>query len=97
VAISDRKFGNLEFLTPEMGPIGSLENLCNDYQPDALFILNLFCQPTCTCFGHVYCPSSGGINCIRTEIGTCYTFKLTGSWPGQDGTGSVCSEYHLNM
>jgi hypothetical protein len=23
---------------------------------------------------------------IYTAIGTCYTFKLTGSWQGQDGT-----------
>jgi hypothetical protein len=57
--------------------------LCNDNQPDALFILNLFRQSASTCFRHVYCPSSGGIHCICTAIGTCYTFKLTGSLPGQ--------------
>jgi hypothetical protein len=39
-----------------------------------------------TRFEQVYCPSSGGIHCICTCIGTCYTFKLTGCWPGQDGT-----------
>jgi hypothetical protein len=56
--------------------------LCNDNQPDALFILNLFRQSTSTCLGYVYCPSSAGIPCICTVIGTCYTFKLTGSLPG---------------
>jgi hypothetical protein len=56
--------------------------LCNENQIDALFILNLFRQSTSTCFGHVYCPSSRGIHCICTAIGTCYTFKLTGCWPG---------------
>jgi hypothetical protein len=31
----------------------------------------------------MYCPSSRGIHCICTAVGTCYTFKLTGCWPGQ--------------
>jgi hypothetical protein len=47
---------------------------CNENQPDALFILNLFCQSTFTCFGHVYCPSSGGIHCICTATGKCCMF-----------------------
>ena len=34
---------------------------CNENQPDALFILSLFRQSTCTCFGHICSPSSGGI------------------------------------
>jgi hypothetical protein len=57
--------------------------VCNENQPDALFIFNLFLQSTSTCFRHTYCPSSGGIHCICTAIGTCYTFQLTGNWPGQ--------------
>jgi hypothetical protein len=57
-----------------------LLSLCNENQPDALFIFNLFCHSTATCFGYVYCPSSGGIHCICTAVGTHYTFKLTGSW-----------------
>jgi hypothetical protein len=36
--------------------------LCNENQPDALFILNLLRQATSTCLGNVYCPSSGGIH-----------------------------------
>jgi hypothetical protein len=63
--------------------------LCNEYQLYGQRIFNLFLQSTSTCFGHVYCPSSGGIHCICTKIATCYTFKLTGCWPGQDGTGSI--------
>jgi hypothetical protein len=59
--------------------------LCNENQPDALFNLNVFRQLTSTCFGHVHCPSSGGVHSICTASGTCYTFRLTGSWPGQDG------------
>jgi hypothetical protein len=35
----------------------------------------------------ICCPSSGGIRCICTAFGTCYTSKLTGCWSGQDGTG----------
>jgi hypothetical protein len=34
---------------------------CNENQPDALFMLNLFRQSTSTCFRDVYCPSLGGI------------------------------------
>jgi hypothetical protein len=44
---------------------------CNENEPDALFILNLFRQSTSACFGHIYCPSSGGIHCICTAVGTC--------------------------
>jgi hypothetical protein len=47
---------------------------CNTNQLDALFILNLFRQTTSTCFGCIYCPSSGGVHCIYTAIGTYYTF-----------------------
>jgi hypothetical protein len=65
-----------------------LDILGNENQQDALFIPNLFRQSTSTCFGDVCCLSSGGIHCICTAIGTCYTFKLTGSWPGQVGTSS---------
>jgi hypothetical protein len=39
-------------------------NLCNENQSDALFILKLFRQTTSTCFGRIYCPSSGGIRGI---------------------------------
>jgi hypothetical protein len=58
-----------------------LDNLRNENQPDALFILNLFRQKNSTCFGSIYCQSSGGIHCICTAVGTCYTFRLTGSRP----------------
>jgi len=34
---------------------------CNENQPDALFILSLFRQPTSTCFRHICSPLSGGI------------------------------------
>jgi hypothetical protein len=47
-------------------------NLCNENKLDALLIPSLFRQSTSTCFGHVYCPSSGGIHCLCTAIGTCY-------------------------
>jgi hypothetical protein len=45
-----------------------LDNLCNENQLDALFILNLF-RPTC--LGRIYCPSSGGIhlNLLAPEFG----------------------------
>jgi hypothetical protein len=56
------------------------DDLCNDNQLDALFILNLFRQSTSMCFGHVYCPSSGGIHCICAAFGVCYMFRLTSSW-----------------
>jgi hypothetical protein len=41
-----------------------LDILCNENQLDALFIVNLFRQSSSICFGHVYCPSSGGMHCI---------------------------------
>jgi hypothetical protein len=37
----------------------NLDNLSNENQLDVLFILNLFHQTTSTCFGRIYCPSSG--------------------------------------
>jgi hypothetical protein len=43
--------------------------LCNENQPDALFVLNLFRQSSSTCFGHVCCPSLGGIHYICTATG----------------------------
>jgi hypothetical protein len=55
--------------------VAHLDILCNENQIDALFILNLFRHSTSTCFGYVYCPSSGGIHCICTAIGMCYTFR----------------------
>jgi len=36
-------------------------HLCNKNQLHALFIFNLFCQSTSTCFRHIFSPSSGGI------------------------------------
>jgi hypothetical protein len=47
---------------------------CNENQLDALLILNLFRQPTSTCFGHTYCLSSGGIHCICTAVCTCVLY-----------------------
>jgi hypothetical protein len=52
-----------------------VDNLCNENQLDALSILNLFDQTTSTCFGHVYCPSSGGIHCKCTAVGACSTYR----------------------
>jgi hypothetical protein len=52
-----------------------LNILCNENQPDALFIFNLFRQSTSTCFGHVYRPSSGDIHCTHIAI------KVAGSIP----------------
>jgi hypothetical protein len=65
-----------------------LNILCNGNQLDALFIFNIFRQSTPTYFWHVYFTSSGGIYCIFRVNGTCYTFKLTGCWSGQNGTPS---------
>jgi hypothetical protein len=42
----------------------------NANQLKALHIFNPFRQTTSTCFGNVYCPSSGGIHCICTAIYT---------------------------
>jgi hypothetical protein len=72
-------------------PINSrrLTKLRNANQPDALFILNLFRQSTSTCFGNVYCPSSGGIHCICTAIGTCYQIKRV--------TRTNCCTYAVNI
>jgi hypothetical protein len=66
-----------------------LDILCNENQLDALLIFNLFRLSTSTCFGRIYCPNSAGSHCICTAIGTRYTFKLTGCWPGLDGTSST--------
>jgi hypothetical protein len=71
--------------------------VCNENQLDVLFIYNLFRQQTSTCFGHVYCPSSGSIHCICTANGTCYVFKLTGFWSGQDGTQNVPIAVHIPL
>jgi hypothetical protein len=60
------------------------DNLCNENQLDALFILNLFRQSTSTCFGSISCSSSGCIHCVCTTVGTCSMFRLTGSWSGQN-------------
>jgi hypothetical protein len=49
--------------------IGHLDILYNENQLDTLFILNLFRQSIPTCFGHVYCPSSGGLTVYVHE--TC--------------------------
>jgi hypothetical protein len=67
-----------------------LNNLCNENQLDALFIF-LFFQSTSTCFGHVYCPSSGGIRCICTAIGTCYTLR----WLAAGRVSSVPKSKHV--
>jgi hypothetical protein len=70
--------------------------LYNENQLDALFIFNLFRQSTCTCFGHVYCPSSGGIRCLCTAIRTCYTFRLvTGCWHGQQNVNFPNTVLHV--
>jgi hypothetical protein len=53
----------------------NVDNLYNENQLDAVYILNLFRQIDSICFGRIYCPSSGGIHCICTAIDTCYTFR----------------------
>jgi hypothetical protein len=50
--------------------------LCNENQLDALFILSLFHQSTCTFFRLICSPSSGGILYIST-IGTCCALWLS--------------------
>jgi hypothetical protein len=57
-----------------------LDILCNENQLDALFVFDLFRQSTSTCFGHVYCPSSGGIHCIYIQQLVCF-IRLTLSNP----------------
>jgi len=50
---------------------------CNENQYDALFILSLFCQSTCTCFGHICSPSSGCLlYIVYTTNVTCCAFQL---------------------
>jgi hypothetical protein len=73
--------GRLQFAAETLKPsyvllTMHLDYLCKENQLDALFILNLFRQTTSTCFGHIYCPSSGGVHCICTAFGMCYTFLL---------------------
>jgi hypothetical protein len=68
-----------------------LDILCNEKELYELNCVCLFNQSTSTCFGQIYCPSSGGIHCICTAIGTCYKFRLIGCWSGQDENGFVLS------
>jgi hypothetical protein len=51
--------------------------LCNENQLDELFIYYLFSQSTSTCFGHVYCPSSGGIHCILRMYSSWYVLFVS--------------------
>jgi hypothetical protein len=74
-----------------------LDNLCNEDQLYALFILNLFLQSTSTFFGRI-CPSAGGTHYIYTPIsvvvipyrlfGTTYRSPLQGSNP-ENGTDKL--------
>jgi hypothetical protein len=48
-----------------------LDNHCNESQLDALFIPNLFNQSISASFGHICCPSSGGLHRKCTAVGTC--------------------------
>jgi hypothetical protein len=63
--------------------------VCNENQPNALFILNLFHQSTSTCFGRIYCPSTGGIHCMCVQ--QLVHVVHVGDWQlvGQDGTSFV--------
>jgi hypothetical protein len=64
----------------QLNDVTETTNLCNENPLDTLFIRNLYRQTTSTCFGHIYCPSSGGIQCICTVIVTCYTRVCLGDW-----------------
>ena len=59
---------------------------CNKHQLDALFILSLFRHSTSTYFGHICCPSSGGVLYIYTTFGMCCAFQLTVYWSGPKST-----------
>ena len=43
---------------------------CNESQPDAL-LLNFILVKSSTCFGQIYCPSSG-VSTLYTAIGICH-------------------------
>ena len=48
-------------------------HLCNKNQLDVLFILGLFRQSTCTCFGYICSPSSGDILYIYNWYVLCFS------------------------
>jgi hypothetical protein len=65
-----------------------IHDLCNENQLDTLFKLNLFRQPTSTCFGHIYCLSRG-IQCItRTN---CCTHTVNTSWWWEINMPETCT------
>ena len=84
-----------------------LYQVCNENQPDALFILSLFRQSTSTFYGHVWSPTSGGILCVyiyiyiyihthtHTTIGTCCAFQLTVCWPANRQSTEGHNTYQL--
>jgi len=64
-------------------------HLCNKNQLDALFILSLFRQSICTCFGHICSPSSGGILYIYNNT---YQLLCIYSIPPDDGR-QICPKH----
>jgi hypothetical protein len=58
------------FLHPTFRFVKQYHSLSIENQIDALFIFNLLRHSTSTCFGSIYCPSSGGIHCICAASGT---------------------------
>ena len=64
---------------------------CDENQLVAIFILSLFRQSTSTCFGHICCPSSGGILHIYSN---CYVlWQQTVNWKAQHVPIAVYIQY----
>jgi hypothetical protein len=64
-----------------------IDNLCNETNMKHKLSLIYFVTQPLEVSG-ICCPSSGGIHCICTAVGTCFIFKWTGCWPGQGRTPS---------
>ena len=76
---------------------------CNKNQLDALFILRLFHQSTCICFGHICSPSSGDtpymynnwyVLCFLVDclLAGYVSFMLTGCWQDRDHSDPANSQ-----
>jgi hypothetical protein len=65
-----------------------LDILCNENQLDVLFILNSFRHWTSTYFGYVYAHHQEVFTLYVQQLERVIRCKLTGCWPGQDGSQS---------
>ena len=66
---------------------------CKENQLDALFILSIFRQSTCTCFGRIHSPSSGHTPCIYVYIyiqGLSKRFEHLLLWPPRSPDLTPC-------